>query len=515
MITRREFLGAAAGCIYGPYFLFSQNAQPPILETTGGKIRGNLTDGVNAFKGIPYGEPTAGRRFQPPLKVQPWTGMRDTLEFGPRAFQFRADAPVNRSQPESEDCLVLNVWTPGLGDGKKRPVMFWCHDGGFSYGSGASSRTDGTNLARRHDVVVVTINHRLNVFGYLYLADLAPEYPDSGNVGMMDIVLALNWVKDNISNFGGDPGNVTIFGESGGGSKVSCLMAMPSAKGLFHRAIVESGSGVRMVAREDATKTALEALEVAGLNKNRIAELAKFPPEKMVEIVKGITHSAGGPGAGGPQILRPVVDGRSLPSHPFDPKAPETSAHVPLLVGTNKDETGMMYLRPPLEEADMRSRVRIAIGDDAKADSLVEYFRKTHPKATPTDLYVLITTGRMRMNAILQAERKAALGKAPVYMYLFTFEDPVQKSYHTLEIPFAFDNVDLNVKMTGGTPEARKLAENLSRAWVAFARTGSPNHNGIPKWDPYGEKDRATMLLNVECQLVSDPYEEDRLAFRN
>jgi para-nitrobenzyl esterase len=181
-------------------------------------------------------------------------------------------------------------------------------------------------------------------------------------------------------------------------------------------------------------------------------------------------------------------------------------------VGTNKDETGMIYLRPPLEEADMRARIRIAIGDEKKADGLIDYFRKSRPDATPTDLYVMITTGRMRMNAILQAERKAALGKAPVYMYLFTWEAPVQKSYHTLEIPFAFDNVDLNTKMTGGTAEARKLAENVSRAWVAFARTGSPNHAGIPKWDTYTEKDRATMLLNVECTLVGDPNREDRLA---
>lgn len=420
---------------------------------------------------------------------------------------------MNRTQPESEDCLVLNLWTPGLRDNRKRPVMFWCHDGGFAYGAGASTRTDGMNLASRQDVVVVTINHRLNIFGYLYLAELGgPEFADSGNAGIMDIVLALNWVKDNIANFGGDPNNVTIFGQSGGGSKVSCLLAMPSAKGLFHKAIVQSGSGIRMIDREPAAKTAAEALAAAGLGKNQVRELQQLKPEKMIELASAITHFKGGVGSNGPQILRPVVDGRTLPTHPFDPVAPQISADIPMIVGGTAQETGMIYRDPPLDEASMRAKVRDSVWD--ASEKLIEGYRKAMPGINPTDLFVAISTDAMRIRAITQSERKAALGKAPVYMYLFKWEHPVQKAFHTIDIPFCFDNVDLNKQTTGSSPDSYKLAERHSRAWVAFARTGNPSHPGIPVWPQFDAKDRKTMVIDKDWTVESDPRGEGRKMMR-
>ena len=487
----------------------SGNSQP-VVETTAGKIRGQLTGGVNIFKGVPYGGATEGRRFLPPVKPTPWGGVLDVLEYGKRSFQFRADAPVNRSQPESEDCLVLNVWTPGLSDGAKRPVMFWCHGGGFSYGAGAGNQTDGANLAHKHDVVVVSINHRLNIFGYLYLADLGgAEFADSGNAGMLDIVMALNWVKDNIANFGGDPGNVTIFGQSGGGGKTTTLQAMTPAKGLFHRAIVESGSHLRMLPKEDATKTAERAMSLLGLKSNQVRDLQKVAPQKLLEVVATLSKGAGAAG-----ILKPVVDGRSLPRHPFDPGAPEISATVPLMVGTNKDETGMIYLKQKsMEEAEMHAKVVDTVGASA-ADRLIPAYRKTHPRASAIEIYVAISSDLRRINAINQVERKAALGKAPAYLYYFTKEDPVQKAYHTMEIPFAFDNVALNPRMTGTGPEAQRLADAMSNAWVAFARTGNPNHAGIPNWKAYSETDRMTMIFDDQIKVVSDPGQEDRLAMQ-
>jgi len=509
-LTRRTILGGVAAAIIGRAQAQDETA---IAETASGRIRGKRENGVHIFKGVPYGAPTTGRRFLPSAKPQPWTNVRDAFEYGPRAFQFRTDGPVNRSQPESEDCLVLNVWTPGLRDNGKRPVMFWCHDGGFAYGAGASPRTDGTNLARKHDVVVVTINHRLNIFGYLYLGEAGgSEFAESGNAGMMDIVLALHWVKDNIANFGGDPNNVTIFGQSGGGSKVSCLMAMPAARGLFHKAIVQSGSGIRMIEREPAAATAAEALAAAGLGKHQVRELQQIRPERLLEVAGAITHFKGGVGTSGPQILRPVVDARVLPTHPFDPVAPRISASIPMIVGTTAQETDLIYREPPLDEAAMRAKLKDSVGD--ASDRLIEGYRKWMPGVSPTDLYVAISTDGMRMRAITQSERKAALGKAPVYMYLFQFQHPVQKAFHTIDIPFAFDNVDLNKNTTGSGPESYQLADRHSRAWVAFARTGNPGHAGIPEWPAFDAGDRRTMLIDKEWMVEGDPLSEGRRLMR-
>jgi para-nitrobenzyl esterase len=341
-------------------------ADHTVAEISTGKLRGAHKDGVHIFKGIPYGAPAAGAaRFKPAAKPAPWSGVRDALEFGPRAFQndnsfglmpelialFNAE-PL----PMGEDCLVLNIWTPAL-DGRKRPVMFWCHGGAFISGSGSSGWYDGSNLARKGDVVVVTINHRLGVPGFLYLGDVAgDEYAASGNVGMLDIVEALKWVRDNIASFGGDAGNVTIFGESGGGAKVSVLMAMPAAHGLFHKAIVQSGPGVTMMTRGEASETAAMVLNELGLDAKQVDKLQGVPAESLIKAQTAVLGKVGSGLAALANRRRlgfnPVVDGHALPNHPFDPVAPKISANIPLMIGTNKDE--ILLFAPQLASTSLR-----------------------------------------------------------------------------------------------------------------------------------------------------------------
>ena len=408
-----------------------------MVETNVGKIRGAAIDGVQTFKGVPYGASTSGtNRFLPPTAAKPWTGVHDALEYGPPAPQTAsadyADKEQNAVFAEyvdlgpatmGEDCLVLNVWTPSLRPVKKRPVMFWLHGGAFIAASDASSWFDGSSLARKHDVVVVGINHRLNIFGYLYLAQLGSvKYADSGNVGMLDAVLALQWVRDNIANFGGDPGNVTIFGQSGGGAKVNALLAMPTAKGLFQKAIVESGSyasALRGISAEAATASAQKLIDHLGLEPNQIDQLQQMPMEKLLTAMREVT-------ANGELPLGPVVDGHSLPRRPFDPAAPEISASVPMLIGTTATEsTHLIGGRDPttfsLDENGLRTRLKslIKVGD-AEIENLIAAYRKDQPGAPPSLVFFTATSDRgMRMNAIAQAERKLAQSAAAAYLYLF------------------------------------------------------------------------------------------------
>jgi para-nitrobenzyl esterase len=493
-----------------------------IVETAYGKLRGTTYKSVQSFRGIPYGGPTGGRnRFQPPAKPQPWAGVRDALEYGPASPQppggmagLMAIIGEGRRDVESEDCLYLNVWTPAVGDGGKRPVLFWCHGGGFTMGSGSGGFYNGANLAHRGDVVVVTVNHRLGPMGYCYLGDLAgEEYALSGNVGMLDLVAALEWVRDNIAAFGGDPGNVTIFGESGGGSKVSVLMAMPSAAGLFHRAIVQSGPGVRMMTREQATAEADKLLKALDIPAREIDRLVTLPVEQIFEANARIHRN---PLRG----WRPVVDGQALPQHPFDPVAPEISASVPLIIGTNKDEATLFLLGDEklktLDDAGLHARAEAAVGD--AAGSLIAGYHRAYPQATPGDLYVaMLSDGMFRINSIIQAERKYQQGAAPVFMYLFTWETPVLngrlKSCHALEIPFMFDNLSAGRNFTGEGPERAALAENMSEAWLAFARDGRPGYRGLPSWPAYDLNERATMIFDKECRVENDPGSEARRAW--
>ncbi len=534
--TRRAFLKhLSALAVSGGVFLNDLRAQESkfvIAETAFGKIRGVDNNGIKIFKGIPYGASTAGtNRFMPPAEPADWSGVRDALAYGHSAPQGDPDAPPTpgaltisgRDLPaEGEDCLVLNIWTPAVApaaeSGRKRPVMFWCHGGGFATGSGSSPDNDGTNLAIRGDVVVVTINHRLNVLGFANLSAFSDDFAASGDAGMQDIVQALKWVRANISQFGGDPNTVTIFGQSGGGRKVETLLAMPSAKGLFHRAIVESGAAVKVVDRDVAVRNAEQLLGKLGIDKKNVRELQKLPVEKIMAAYFAVVRNNPDvdPSFGG---FSPTVDGRILPQHPFFPKASPVSADVPVMIGCTRTEMTLFSLNDPsafsLDDAGMRKRITGLLGD--RAPNMIDLYRKINPGASPSDIYFLVASDyRYGAPTMIAAQRRAALGKAPVYLYYFTWETPVQggrlKSPHTMEIPFAFDNVKISARMTGGGAEAMALADKVSDAWIAFARTGDPNTPKLPHWPAYDAKDRATMVINNASKVVNDPLREQRLA---
>jgi para-nitrobenzyl esterase len=494
------------------------SGQGPVANTNSGKIRGVVQENkVNAFRGIPYGAPTGGaNRFMPPVKPEAWTGIKDTVEWGPEAPQGpHTEIPeVAATIPKltiGEDCLHLNVWTNGLdsrSDARKRPVMVWLHGGGFTSGNGSYTMYDGANMARKHDVVTVTVNHRLNSFGFLYLADVGgAKYANASNVGMLDIVAALEWVRDNIANFGGDPNNVTIFGQSGGAGKVSTLMAMPPAKGLFHRAIVQSGANVKGVSTEDATKTARALMDNLGVK--TADELQQIPMDQLITATLS---------SRGLRLMAPVVDGKTLPTGPFDPTAPELSANVPLLIGTTEFEINFFpnTKLDPIDDSELHAAVKLATrADDAEVDKLIAVYRKGRPSASDIDLSEIIASDGFRSGVITEAERKAAQ-PAPVYMYYFTWKTPVRdgklKAFHTLEIPFVLDNVDESKSMTGSGAGRYPLQEKMSGAWAAFARTGNPNHKGLPNWPVFKADRRATMIFDNQCKVVNDPHGEERLA---
>lgn len=490
----------------------------PVVETTSGRIRGVIQAGTHTFRGVPYGASTAGsNRFMPPHKPEPWSGVRETFQNGPTAPQMSGPPNpliLNHKEPtvQGEDCLVINIFTPGLKDGRKRPVMVWLHGGGFASGAGSAHSFDGTYLARSGDVVVVSVNHRLNIFGYLYLADAGGgKYADSGNAGLLDVVAVLEWVRDNIVQFGGNPGNVTLFGQSGGGLKISTLLAMPPAKGLFHKAIIESGSALKGIHREEANKTTERILANLGLQANQVDELQKLPVDRLLAAIDNRGLATGT----APFNLGPVVDSRALPRDPFDPSAPDISADVPLIVGSVNTE-GTFFTPPDsplftLDEEGMRARLLPRFGE--ATDKLIELYRKETPNASPSKIYFLINA--FPSAAITLAERKFAQGKAPVFMYLFTWETPVEggkrHSPHTIELPFVFNNVLEQPEEVGNGPELQPLADKVSGAWTAFARTGNPNTAGAPKWLAYTANERATMIINSEWKLVNDPRHDVRL----
>jgi len=507
--------------------------RPPVVETTSGKVRGYYMDGVYAFKGIPYGAPAVGAlRFQRAAKPEPWAGIRSSLHFGhvcptnnnwsqPYDNQPRADEDACLLyryywQPAGEDCLRVNVWTNGLISGK-RPVMVYMHGGGFSGGSGHDLLAyDGENLALRNDVVVVTHNHRLNVFGHLDLSETGgDEFADSANVGILDLVSVLRWVRDNISSFGGDPGNVTIFGQSGGGGKVAALMAMPEARGLFHKAAIQSGAFLRFSTSEATVPVAELVLAELGLSRSQGLKIRDVPTGHLIDAAAAaMRKAANNAPAGKRPSWGPKVDGRVLPAHPFDPAASPLSAGVPLIVGTNLNEfvSGLDNPeRDTLTKEQLESRAAHAWG--AKGNEIIAAYRKEYPKTTPFQLWAAASAADwMRLNAQTLSERKAAQKAAPVYQYIFSWVPPVLDgkpgTYHACEIAYVFDNIDRCVRQTGAGPVARALSTNISRAWVQFARTGNPNHSGLPLWPPYNALKRPVMYFDDPSFVKNDPEGE-------
>ena len=510
----------------------TSEATTVIAETANGKLRGARVDGVTIFRGIPYGGPTEGpARFLPPVRPGAWVGVRDCMVTGPRCVQGpgvlfldpligeyfsggRPDRAELAQQPESENCLNLNVLTPGLTG--KRPVMVYIHGGGFAAGSSVLTLFSDRFVAEQ-DVVLVGVNHRLNVFGYLYLGELSQKYA-AGNVGQLDLIAALEWVRDNIASFGGDPGNVTIFGESGGGAKISTLLAMPAAKGLFRRAIVESGSLLHVGDQDAGTAVARSVLAGLGLGERRVDELGRVPATDL--------HAALGKVPGAPRgllALGPVVDGLTVPHQTWEPAAPPEAAGVPLLVGNCKDELTLFVgaftpdANPEaafqLDDAALRERL-VAGGIPAdEVDALLALYHRDHPGETPSDLFFRIATDRgARWNAVRQAEQKVAQGGAAVYMYDFAWNTPCGggrlRAFHTAELPLAMRLV--------AHPEAEPLSRQISGAWAAFARTGNPSHPGLMPWPAYTLEERATMIFDADSSaVVKDPDGEERRMLRD
>jgi para-nitrobenzyl esterase len=506
------------------------SSKEAVVDTQAGKAAGYVRNGIYTFKGIPYADTTEGpNRFLPPAKLKPWTGVRSSRQFGHVAPQAARTGWANDEEAflfswndgiQGEDCLRVNIWTPGLGDGKKRPVMVWLHGGGFAAGSGQELLSyDGENLARRGDVVVVTLNHRLNVLGYLNLAGYGDKYASSANVGMLDIVAALEWVRDNITAFGGDPGTVTIFGQSGGGGKVSALMGMPSAKGLFHRAIVESGSMLKMGTQDRSRKLAGLVVAELGLTAATIDKIQSLPYEQILQASTEVMRKNNPRPAGGvPNFRRmadmlgfsPVVDEKLLPAHPFDPRASEISADVPMIVGTTLNEFVTATNHPEYEEmTDAEIAQKVEGLFPGKSAAIIAAFRQRTPTAKPFDIWSHIGASTVRENAIKQCTAKAALGKAPAYLYWFTWQTPVldgrPRAFHCSEIAFAFDNTDRCENMTGGGADARALAANVSEAWIHFARTGNPNHAGIPHWTEFSPGTLPTMIFDNKTEAINNP----------
>jgi len=503
-----------------------------IARTTSGRIRGLFNGKAHVFKGIPYGAPTSGeRRFMAPQKPAPWSGVLDTVELGQQSpqltFNLMAEELISLdNSPQGEDCLRLNVWTPAVGDGGRRPVMVWFHGGGFSGGSGGDVRYDGSNLANKHGTVVVTVNERLNAFGFLYLGDIGgAKYADSGNAGLLDLVASLRWVHDNISEFGGDPANVTIFGQSGGGGKVTTLMATPAAKGLFHRAIAESGLNIEAIPANRATDSAKELMARLHLKPNQVDELQRLPVDSILAAMNGIQHSRST--GGGFLAFGPIIDHRTLFNHPWDPVAPSVSRDVPLILGSNLCEVtfGLAAPRDPIDEAMFQDLVEHHMGfggnlsaTPEEASQLIALYRRAYPGVHTTRLYQIMASDNLAVEVHTVAERKALLGAAPAFVYHFEWITPVEGGRlgtpHTLEIPFAFDNMDVPTVdiVTGAGPDRQPLADKLSRAWTGFARSGNPSHPGIPHWEPFSAAHRAVMIINNDWRLETNPHEAEYAA---
>jgi para-nitrobenzyl esterase len=485
-------------------------------DTQYGQIQGMANAGIKEFKGVPYGASTSGKnRYMAPKKPAAWTGVRECLAYSQISPQTIASPASDYGQliqwdlhygtGMGEDVLTLNVWTPGIKDGGKRAVLLNFHGGGFATGSGNGPQYDGLQLARLADVVVVNVNHRLASFGYLHLADLGapPEFAHAGVVGMMDLVASLEWVRDNIENFGGDPAKVMIFGQSGGGAKTSTMLAIPSAKGLFHSAGIQSGSTIRSATREQGTKSAELLLAKLGISKGNIADIQKVPWQQILEAQTSL---------GGSATFTPVVDGEILPHHPFDPAAPPESAEVPVIISNTLEDAALRLTNFDLTEDGLRTMLNQRYG--AKAETILAMYRNRYPDKSPFLIQAQIATdSTARRSATLQAERKAAQGKSPAYLYLWAFASAgfggKFGAVHGTDVSATFNNYRDGVGGTG-SDEERALWSRFATTWVTMAKNANPNNSKIPNWPAYNAATRATMIFDKEVRVENDPRGEIR-----
>lgn len=501
-LTRRGFVASGSGLVIAAPLT---SVAPPVVTTGSGRVRTHREGEVLSAKGLPYGR---AERFRPPTPPAPWNDIRDARRFGPAC-------PQRGSEPDQdEDCLRLNIWTPGVRG--RRPVIVYIHGGAYSTGSGSAAVTNGARLSRRGDVVVVTVNHRLGPLGYASLGRLAPGFEESGNLGQLDLVQALRWVRDEIARFGGDPGCVTLVGQSGGGAKIATLMAMPAAAGLFHRAVTMSGQQVTASGPLNATRRAEVWLDALGLTAERIEEVRALPVERLIEAA-GATD----PILGGSLYFGPVLDGRSLTRHPFWPDAPAQSAHIPMMIGNTREETlaflgndpsnaGLTWDTLPARLTPAQMRIDIA------PEEVVAWYRQAHPQMTPDEVLIRATTAaRSWRAAVIEAEARAVQG-SPAFVYQLDWPGRLANgrtgAFHTSDIPLMLDNVAV-ADSAAGNPLTPMMANIMSEALIAFARTGDPNHALMPRWTPYSLERRETMIMTLMPGMEDDPRGDERRFF--
>jgi para-nitrobenzyl esterase len=517
--SRRHLLQAAAlaGAAHALVPVAAATRDAPIARTHSGRIVGVRDVAADArdvlcFRGIPYAAAGASARFLPARAETPWRGLRDASRFGAHAPQSGALGPGE------EECLFLNVWTPALRDGARRPVLVYIHGGGYHTGSGSDPLYDGARLCRRGDAVVITLNHRLNLFGYLYLGEFDPRYADTGNLGQLDLIEALRWVRTHASEFGGDAANVTVFGQSGGGAKIATLMAMPAAAGLFQRAMTMSGQQVTAAGPRAAAQRAKRFLDALGVAPERLDRLRTLPVEALLQAAKTPDPS---PIEEMSLYFGPVLDGRHLPRHPFHPDAPAQSAAIPMIIGNTRDETraflGNDHAHHRLTWPQLPERLRRHQYVDLPVETVIAEYRRLYPHYTPSQVFFAATTaGRSWRGAVLEAEARARQG-APTWVYQLDFPSPLDGgkfgAMHTLDIPLVFDNIRQPGSRTGTGDEAQTEADAMSAALLAFARSGDPNHRGLPHWPRYDLARRATMRFDTVSRADDDPRGGERVLY--